>query len=365
MILTVECGLRKIKIKGMKGRKNDLYSGFAEDDTENIWDGNNLKKTVQKVSGKSKIRAISFRVLFGGEYFRGPVLVDKEFFTQFKKVTEFAPFYISTVTKTLRHFRAVFKNIPVIVFFETSFFVDLPDEEKYYALPFEYHKNNKLRKWGSHGIFHQDNAAVCPYQSRTVSIVFDKQITVCAVKNMKPKVISLGYTPLEGIMSRRSCGDLDPGIPFYLMNVHKYSFYQIDQMLKQESGFLGLTGYDMPLEDMLKIRGKDKKVDLAFEICCGQILKYIGKGISVMGGLDNIVFGGGIVAECSPLIHEIMKKISFLGVNTGCLPWDMNKERVVLSSDESTIGVYANKNDVCAIMYERTKFLLKSKKNEK
>ena len=159
-----------------------------------------------------------------------------------------------------------------------------------------------------------------------ISVVLDKQTTVCPVKNNLPLAISLGFTPLEGVMSRTSCGDLDPGIVFYLMNAHKFSIYKIDDILKNESGFLGLTGYDLKLKELVKFYGKDPKVNSAFEIYEGQLLKYIGEGISVLGGLDNIVFSGEGVGPLIPVIYSLIKKISFLGINIKSLPWKDKKE---------------------------------------
>jgi acetate kinase len=94
-------------------------------------------------------------------------------------------------------------------------------------------------------------------------VVIDKQTTVCSARSGNPLSISLGFTPLEGVMSRTSCGDLDPGVVFYLMNNQGFSIYKIDDILKNESGFLGLTGYDLELKELVKFYGKDRKVTLA------------------------------------------------------------------------------------------------------
>jgi acetate kinase len=219
----------------------------------------------------------------------------------------------------------------------------LPDKERYYPLPFEYYRNNKIKKRGFHGIFHEANAGIFPESGKNISMVFDKQTTICAIRNKSPLSISLGYTPLEGIMSRTHCGDLDAGIIFYLMNVQHFSSYKIDEMMKQESGFLGLTGYDIELKDMLKLKGKDPKVDLAFNVYSAQIMKYIGETISVMGGLNNIIIAGDNIDIFIPVIYDVLKKISFLGINLLRLPWDNKTSLINITSEESGIGVYLNR----------------------
>jgi len=317
-----------------------------------------LKKCIRASIGKGRISAISFRILFGGDCFDGPVLIDPVFFERFGSMTELFPFYVPPVIDMIKRFQSAFPDVPLIAFFETSFFRTLPDEEKYYALPLEYCEENKIRKWGFHGIYHEANAGIVPAARKVISVVFDKQTTICAVRDKNPLSISLGYTPLEGVMSRTSCGDLDPGIVFYLMNVHKYSIYQIDDMLKNQSGFVGLTGYDIELADMLKLLGKDAKVDLAFDVYRAQMMKYIGEGISVLGGLDELVFSGSNVLLFSPVIYDIVKKISFLGINVSGLPWEGRGEVIGISSDESKIKVYINKMDIAKIIFLRSKTFL-------
>jgi acetate kinase len=322
---------------------------------EDVRDDAALKKYILAIAGGDKLMSIVFRVLFGGDYFNKPAIVNPDFFERMGKLTDFFPFYIPSMLDMLKRFQNAFKGIPLIVFFETSFFLKLPDEEKYYALPFEYYKNSKIKKFGFHGIFHEANAGIVPSRSKTISMVFDKQTTVCAIHNKSPLSISLGYTPLEGIMSGRACGDLDPGIIFYLMNVHDFSIYEIDDILKNKSGFAGITGYNIELKDMIKLRGKDAKVDLAFDVYEAQIMKYMGEGIAVLGGLDNIVIAGSNIDIVTPIIYDIIKKISFLGINSVCLPWDKDKEVSSIVSEESKIKVYLNRKSLSSIIFHESK----------
>jgi acetate kinase len=360
MILVVDYNPKNMRIWSFKEEHNKLSSSVFVKDTDEVRDDKALKDYIYTITGKRRVEIISFRILFGGDYFSKPTPVDSKFFSRFSKLTDFFPFYVPSTLEMLKRFQRIFKGTPLAGFFETSFFLKLPDEEKYYALPFEYYKNNKIKKWGFHGIFHEANAGMLPAGGKSISIIFDKQTTVCSIYNKRPLSISLGYTPLEGIMSRTSCGDLDPGIVFYLMNVHNLSIYEIDEMLKRESGFVGLTGYDIKLEDMLKLYGKDAKVDLAFDVYCAQIMKHIGDGISVMGGLDNIIISGDNTDTFIPIIHNVLKKISFLGINISRLPWDRNKEVSDVTSEESKIKAYLNRMTLPEIIFYESKTILKS-----
>jgi acetate kinase len=359
MILVIDYNLKELKIWSFKESKKGLLSSFFIKDAEEAKDNDSLKRCIRSIAGKDRLKAFAFRILSGGDYFAKPAIVNSDFFGKFKKLTDLLPFYIPSMLGMIKRFKDTFKDTPVLTFFETSFFLNLPDEEKYYALPFEYYKNSRIKKFGFHGLFHEANAGIIAQGSKVISIVFDRQTTVCAVYNKRPLSISLGYTPLEGIMSRRACGDLDPGIAFYLMNIHNFSIYEIDEILKNESGFVGLTGYDIDLKDMFKLLGKDPRVDLAFDVYKAQILKHIGEGISVMGGIDNIIFSGDNVGIFTPIIYNILKSISFLGINIEELPWASDKALGSITSKESKIRSFVNRVSLPAIIFHETEVLLR------
>ena len=359
MILVVDYNLRDIRFQVFKKRHKKLCTSLFIKYPEEIRDDKDLKRCVSDIVGKNKLKAISFRILFGGDCFKKTLFIDSKFFKQFEKLVPFFPLYIPSTLVMLRRFKNVFKETPLIAFFETSFFSKLPDMEKYYALPFKYYKISKIKKWGMHGISHKANFEISTNKEKSISVVLDKQTTVCAASDRKPLSMSLGYTPLEGIMSRTACGDLDPGIVFYLMNVYNFSIYKIDEMLKNKSGFVGLTGYDIGLKDMVKLRGKDDKVNLAFDVYQAQIMKYIGEGIAALGGLDNIIFSGSNVSILTPIVYDIVKKISFLGINTIALPWSNGINIMNITSEDSKIKVYINKTDIARIIFDESEFFMK------
>ena len=130
-------------------------------------------------------------------------------------------------------------------------------------------------------------------------------------------------------------------------------------MLKNKSGFVGLTGYDIGLKDMVKLRGKDAKVNLAFDVYQAQIMKYIGEGIAALGGLDNIIFSGSNVSILMSIVYDIVKKISFLGINTIALPWSNGTNIMNVTSEDSKIKVYINKTDIARIIFDESEFFMK------
>ncbi len=360
MILVVDRDSKNVKVSCFK-QDGSFYRIILED---GINTAVSVRKAILKTTTKSRIEAISFRCFFGGDISEGPVFIDETLLTDMVKLTEFFSLYVPAMIDLIKTFRSAFQDVPLIAFFENSFFRDLPEEEKCYALPYEYCEKHRVRKWGFHGIFHEENSVVAGLKKRTISIVLDIQTTVSAISGGKPLSISLGYTPLEGIMSRTSCGDLDPGIVFYLMNVQKYSLQRIDDMLKNESGFVGLTGYDISIEDMVKLLGKDKKIDLAFDVYRFQIMKYMAEGMAAMGGVDNIVFSGQNTGVLASVIHNILKDLMFLGVNVGSVPGAVDGDVVTVSSAESEIKALINKMSVERIIFHQSiSFLRNTNKN--
>lgn len=199
---------------------------------------------------KTNLESIAYRFLFGNNYKENPMLLENNI-DNIQSLISYAPFHIPTALNTVKIFKSFFKDIKHELFFETSFFTELPKEQMYYAIPNNLTDNNKIKRYGFHSIFHSYACSLMNKNEKIISICLDKKITVCGIANRKPKNISFGFTPLEGIMGRTSCGDIDPGIIFHLIENEKLNISQIDNILKNESGFFGLTSKDSRLMNYL------------------------------------------------------------------------------------------------------------------
>jgi acetate kinase len=332
-----------------------LSSMVLAEHAEDISGSEKLKEALSSLIRGRKIEAISFRILFGGDSFKGPVLINKDFFPKFHKLVGLFPFYIPLAESLLKYFYNVYPDISMVAFFETSLFRSLPEEEESYALPDVYYREKNIKKWGFGGILHEYNSSVAGNSSKVISVILDKQTTVCPLDRGKPLSISLGYTPLEGVMGRTSCGDLDPGIIFYLMKRFNFSIFKIDDILKNKSGLLGLTGYDLDMKGLFTFYGRDNKVNLAFDIYQNQISRYIGEGMAIMSGLDAIVFSGSNLEFLMSLVYNLIKKISFLGISVEALPWGKKKGILKVTSQNSAIDIYFNYLNTSYIMAQDIK----------
>jgi acetate kinase len=152
-------------------------------------------------------------------------------------------------------------------------------------------------------------------------------------------------------MGRTSCGDIDPGILFYMMRALKMNIYEVDDMLKRRSGFLGLTGYDIGIDRLIEFYGRDRKVDLAFDVYKYQIIKSIGVGLSSLEGLDMIMLSGRYVKALFPFIYVLIKHLFFLGISVKELPFKEKDKIIKISSSSSPVDVRINSLSLPEILF--------------
>ena len=354
MKLTGELGANNIKVTvfGTDGKSAGVKFTLGHED---VLHG---KKGIFEVLEKKglqleEVKAFALILPFGPEKAGEQEDLKEKITNELEKLEEVYPSYIPFAVKFLRKLLAEKGKIPVSLHFDTAFFKELPEEELYYAIPKNSSEKNKLKKSGYHGIYHSYAAGLCGKNKKIISVVMDKKTTVAGSDNKIPQTISLGSTPLEGIMSLTTSGDFDPGAAFYIMKKAGYSIHKMDEILKKQSGFLGITDYKMEMKDLLGLCGKDKKVNLAFDIYRNQILKYMGGTLAILSDVDAIVFSGAEADSLKVLIYDLMKQMSFLGIHLKESPWektDMHKE---ISTSGSKIKILINYKSMSEIVAEK------------
>jgi acetate kinase len=360
MFLIVEPNINEMNVYVFYHDRKSRFACFKKAIDENTTQ-ETLSEFILSITESKPIDSISFRILFGGNGEESPVLINESFINGLKDYYHLYPFYLPTIEKIISIFYEIYRDIPLFAFYETSFFHSLPEEERLYALPSDYTEKADIKRYGFHGIFHKFHADQFLEGKRIISIIFDKQTTVCSLLSGKPMSINFGITQLEGIMGRTSCGDIDAGIIFYLMRRYNFSIYKIDNILKRQSGFYGLTGLNMGIKEMFKLYGKDKKVTLAFDIYKNHILKYIGECLSVLEGADAVIIGGNFVQFLKPFIFSILKHMSFLGINLSDPPWENSGEITEITSPGSEVKVFIDNLHVSEIIHKETERIMDSK----
>ena len=281
-----------------------------------------LKQRIQN-SGHTA-DAIGVRLVHGGSAFRNPWLVTAETEKELQALSAEAPLHIPATIELIRAIRKTYCNIPLFLFFETSFFADMPERECHYALDVKSLGMPNLRRYGYHGLFHEAACAMAGnhayeqgfhFPERCLSICLENRPEIVAVDGIQPVMVSSGTTPLEGLPGQTTAGELDAGIVLKLVRKKKWGPEQINHALTMESGLSGIAGRPVRLDEVLE--SDDPSLRLTRDVFRHRLLSACGSGIAVLGGLDAIIFSGRYApsAHClGPWLQERLKR-AYQGTN--------------------------------------------------
>lgn len=263
------------------------------------------------ISDKSEIDAVGHRVVHGGETFTHSCMINEKVLAKIKECIPLAPLHNPHNIKGYEICKQLLGDTPHVAVFDTAFHQSMPPYTYTYALPYEYYKEKRIRRYGFHGTSHR-------YVARRVLRLFDRQkedcniitvhlgngASIAAVKKGNVLDTSMGFTPLEGLVMGTRCGDIDPAVILYLMETESMDVGAMNKMLNKKSGLLGISGISNDMRELeIASDEGDKKADLAIDIFCYRIRKYIGAYTTAMGGVDFIVFTAGI-GENSEIVRE-------------------------------------------------------------
>ena len=270
----------------------------------------------------SEFGAVGHRVVHGGEKFSKSVLLTDEVLQQIKDCYDLAPLHNPANVTGIEAVEEILPGVKQVGVFDTAFHQTMPAKSFMYALPYKYYKEDGVRRYGFHGTSHRYvSQRVCEILG--VDINKEKIITchvgnggsITAVLYGKSVDTSMGLTPVEGLMMGTRVGDVDPGALTYLMKKHNLSADELQKIINKESGVLGVTELS---SDMREIEAADKAGDprahLALEMYEQRITKYIGAYAAEMGGVDIIVFTGGVGENQTGLRGNVCRPLGFMGV---------------------------------------------------
>ncbi len=279
------------------------------------------------------IDVLAHRVVHGGEL-KETSIIDNEVKNKIRTFSEFAPLHNPKQLMVIELCEK-FKK-PQYAVFDTMFFSNIPEVAKTYAIPREITEKYNIRRYGFHGLSHEYSSK--GLKGRTIVCHLGSGSSISAIKEGKPLDISMGLTPLEGIMMGTRSGSIDPGIIFFL---HKKK-YNVEDILTNESGLKGISGYN-DFRDILKEMGERKECKLAYDLFVYRITKVIGSYITVLNGLDNLVFTAAIGENVPKLRKDICSQLRFLGLRLNKTKNENNQRKI--SSIFSKIKVYVIKAD--------------------
>ena len=253
------------------------------------------------ITGLSELFAIGHRVVHGGESFREPALINTAVVQQIRDMIPLAPLHNPANLMGIEVALAQAPDVPQVAVFDTAFHQSIPAHAYRYALPDALYTEQRVRRYGFHGTSHAYVAKQAadllgkPLTSlKLITLHLGNGASAAAIAQGQSVDTSMGMTPLEGLVMGTRCGDLDPAIHFYLARNTGLDFDAIESLLNNESGLKGICGANDMREVHRLADAGDARARLALEIYCYRIKKYIGAYYAVLGGLDAVVFTGGI-----------------------------------------------------------------------
>lgn len=284
---------------------------------ENLTDPN-----VGCIKSFEEIDAVGHRVVHGGEKFASSVLITDEVIQQVKDCYDLAPLHNPANITGIEAITALLPDVPQVGVFDTAFHQTMPARSFMYAIPYEYYKNDGVRRYGFHGTSHR-------YVSQRAAEILGEPIeklkmvtchignggSITAVDGGKSIDTSMGLTPTEGLMMGTRTGDIDPGAITYLMTKHGMSAADVQTLINKKSGVAGISGISNDMREIeAAVNAGDPRAKLALDMYELRILKYVGAYAAEMGGLDVIVFTGGVGENQTGVRENVCEPLKFMGV---------------------------------------------------
>jgi acetate kinase len=301
--------------------------------------------------------AVGHRVVHGGERFTNSVLIDEEVLRGIEDCIDLAPLHNPGNIRGILAAREVFgPGLPQVAVFDTAFHQTLPPHAYLYALPYQWYRRHRVRRYGFHGTSHRYVAyryrklrGLSREQTNIITLHLGNGCSAAAIRDGDSVDTSMGMTPLEGLVMGTRSGDIDPAIIDYVGAKEGLSAQEVDSVLNKQSGLLGISGLTNDMRELLdeSHESGDSRAGLAVEIFCYRVRKYVGAYLAALGGADALVFTGGI-GENSPEVRtRVCEGLGWMGIE---LDSDLNeatkaRREALISREGSRLPVYVIPTD--------------------
>ena len=279
-----------------------------------------LMDCIEQRSGRGSLTAVGHRVVHGGPKYSKPQRITAELVQELHRLSPFDPEHMPEEILLIEAFQRRFPDLPQVACFDTAFHHDLPRVARLLPIPRRYEAQG-VRRYGFHGLSYAylmgelaRLAGAETAQGRIILAHLGNGASLAAVRSGKSVDTSMSFTPTAGVpMSTRS-GDLDPGLVWYLARTEKMSAQQFNQMVNFKSGLLGISETSSDMRDLLKCETQDVRAAEAVALFCYQVKKWIGAFAAALGGVDALVFAGGIGENAPTVRARICDGLGFLGI---------------------------------------------------
>ena len=320
------------------------------------------------IQSYSEIDAIGHRVVHGGEKFASSVLIDKEVLAKVVECSELAPLHNPANLEGIYAIQKILPDTPQVAVFDTAFHQTMPDYAFMYGLPYEMYTKYGIRRYGFHGTSHRYvSHRACeilevPYEKqRIITVHIGNGGSITAIKNGKSIDTSMGLTPVEGLLMGTRCGDVDAGALPFIMRKEELDTDGLSDMMNKKSGVWGISGVSSDMRELeVAIKNGNPRAILALNIYNYRIKKYIGAYAAVMGGVDIIVFTGGVGENQFITRKTVCQDMEYMGVRLDESKNDgMQGKEMVISTQDSQVTVIVVPTDEEYVIAADTQAILK------
>ncbi len=275
------------------------------------------------IDSMKDIYAIGHRVLHGSEIYKVSTLVTDEVIDTIMDLRELGPLHNPPQAIAMRACREVFgPETPMVAVFDTSFHQTMPPKAYIFPVPYEYYEKYSVRRYGFHGTSHRyvskryfELEGIDPEGTRIITCHLGNGSSIAAIKDGKCVDTSMGLTPLDGLIMGTRAGGIDPSVVTYIANKEGYTADQMSDLMNKKSGFLGISGVSPDNRDVQAAAAQgNKRAKLALEILGYEIKKYVGGYAAAMGGVDAVIFTGGIGENDPNVRRDVCSDMEYLGL---------------------------------------------------
>ena len=299
------------------------------------------------IKSLDEINAVGHRMVHGGERFSESVVLNKEVLDAFIACNDLAPLHNPANLKGVNAVSAILPNVPQVGVFDTAFHQTMPDYAYMYAIPYELYEKYGVRRYGFHGTSHRyvsqrvcEFLGVDPKGKKIITCHIGNGGSISAIKDGKCIDTSMGLTPLEGLVMGTRSGDIDAGAVTFIMEKEGLNATGVSNLLNKKSGVLGVSGVSSDMRELeAAVAAGNPKAILAEKMYFYRIKKYIGAYAAALGGVDIILFTGGVGENQANCRSEVCEGLEFMGVKIDLEKNKVRGEEAIISADDSKVTV--------------------------
>jgi acetate kinase len=291
--------------------------------------------------------AVGHRLVHGGPHHAAPERITDMLVNELRSLIPFAPLHLPDEIAGIEAVTSHFSSLPQVACFDTAFHRSMPEVAQRFPLPRALWEEG-IRRYGFHGISYEyivrslgDNLP-----SRVIIAHLGNGASMAAIKDGSPLDTTMGFTPAGGFMMGTRCGDLDPGLILYLLQQQHFDGQRLERLVNHESGLLGVSGVSSDMKTLLERRDSEPDAALAVAMFCYQLRKHIGALTAVLGGLDLLVFTGGIGERAAPVRWEVCRGLEHLGIEFDRRRNDASADTISADDSRCLVRVIATNEDL-------------------